>query len=73
MSSGAILLPDRINSIGAVRIGPIMIDPDFDPALATFYKRRVIETPTPRWTARNAVAFDFSLGTILATQRRINP
>jgi len=36
------------------------VDPDFDPSLRTFYYVRVIEIPTPRWTAYDAKFFNVS-------------
>ncbi len=49
-----------------------MADPDFDPALSAFYYARVIEIPTPRWTAYDAVKFDLDLpaGIPLKNQER---
>lgn len=32
-------------------------DPDFDSKLRAFYYLRVIEIPTPRWTANDQKAF----------------
>ena len=42
------------NTIGAGEMITVWKDPDFDPALQAFYYVRVIETPTPRWTAYDA-------------------
>jgi hypothetical protein len=45
------------NSIGDVALGAYWTDPDFDPKRAAAYYVRVIEIPTPRWTAYDAARF----------------
>jgi len=42
------------NSIGDPEMLGVWTDPDFDPALRAVYYARVLEIPTPRWTAYEA-------------------
>lgn len=49
------------NTIGAPELLGVWQDPDFDPALSASYYVRVLQIPTPRWTAYEAQRFDIDL------------
>lgn len=60
------------NTIGAPELITVWTDPDFDPEERAFYYARVIEIPTPRWTAYEALRFEIDMpeGTNMTTQER---
>ncbi|HEX6851401.1 MAG TPA: DUF3604 domain-containing protein [Candidatus Polarisedimenticolaceae bacterium] len=49
------------NTIGAPELAAVWKDPDFDPKVPAFYYGRVIEIPTPRWTAYDAKKYGLTL------------
>jgi hypothetical protein len=60
------------NTIGSAELLAVWKDPDFDPALRAFYYVRVLEIPTPRWTAYDAKRFGIKAlpGTRMTIQER---
>jgi len=60
------------NTIGAPELITVWKDPVFDPALRAFYYVRVLEIPTPRWTAYDAKRFGVKPlpGTTMTLQER---
>jgi len=49
------------NTIGDPELITVWTDPDFKPDMKAFYYARVIEIPTPRWTAYDSKYFKVEL------------
>ena len=49
------------NTIGDPELIAVWKDPDFNPEQRAFYYARVMEIPTPRWTAYDAARFGIKL------------
>ncbi|MBB4297137.1 hypothetical protein GGI55_001664 [Rhizobium leguminosarum] len=50
------------NTIGSSELIAFWKDPEFDPSQRAFYYGRVLEIPTPRWTAYDAKYFGIEMG-----------
>ena len=51
------------NTIGSPELSATWTDPDFDAKQTAFYYARIIEIPTPRWTAYEALRFGIKMPT----------
>ena len=49
------------NNIGAPELITVWNDPEFDPSVSVAYYARVLEIPTPRWTAYEAKRFGIAM------------
>ena len=60
------------NTIGDPELIAVWTDPEFDPGQHAFYYVRVLEIPTPRWTAYEALRFGIKMpdGCQMTTQER---
>jgi len=54
-------VPTYTNTIGDPLLTAHWIDPDFDPSQRAFYYVRVLEIPTPRWTAYDVARFGITM------------
>lgn len=65
-------VPSFTNAIGAANLATVWRDPEFDPRRRAFYYLRVIEIPTPRWVAYDAVRYRLKLApeTEMVSQER---
>jgi hypothetical protein len=55
------------NTIGAPELIAVWADPDFNPSERAFYYGRVLEIPTPRWTAYDAKYYGIELASDIPT------
>ena len=58
------------NSIGDAELVAYWRDPEFNPDTPAFYYVRVLEIPTPRWTAYDAKYFNLDLPDEIPTQQQ---
>jgi hypothetical protein len=49
------------NTIGSPELITVWTDPEFDPNVSASYYARVLEIPTPRWTAYEAKRFGIKM------------
>ena len=61
------------NSIGDAELKAFWRDPDFDPGERALYYVRVLEIPTPRWSAYDAKYFDIEMDEVvtMVNQERV--
>lgn len=58
------------NIIGAKSLTTVWEDPEFDPKLPAFYYARVLEIPTPRWTAFDQKRFGIKMDSNVVMQHQ---